>query len=524
MSEAAPVGPPRSEFPLILPDDEHNRALVSHVHPHNWQNPRVSGRYNLVVLGAGTAGLVCAVGAAGLGARVALVERHLLGGDCLNYGCVPSKALIRCARAAHAVRHAEVFGVRVGGPVEVDFAAIMERMRRLRARISHHDSAERLQSLGVDLFLGEARFTSPDTVAVGGQTLPFARAVIATGARAAPLELPGLEAGASLTNETVFTLTRLPPRLAVIGAGPIGCELGQVFARLGSTVHLINRSDRLLGKEEPLVSEVLRRQFEREGIILHLGVLPLRVEPTERGTKLVLGTENEQHAVIVDAILLAVGRLPNVEGLGLPEAEVQYDHLGVRVDDFLRTSNRRIYAAGDICSSYKFTHAADAMARLVLRNALFHGRSRASNLIIPRCTYTDPEIAHVGLTAEEARQQGLEVRTFQVPLTEIDRAILEDDTEGFALIHVHKRKDRILGATLVAAHAGEMIGEIVLAMGARLGLATLSGTIHPYPTEAEAVKRIGDAYQKTRLTPWIAWCFRKFLRWQRGERPWNPFW
>jgi pyruvate/2-oxoglutarate dehydrogenase complex dihydrolipoamide dehydrogenase (E3) component len=508
MSEVARTGPPQ-----VLPPDEHNRELVSQVHPPGWRNPTPSGRYNLVVIGAGTAGLVSAAGAAGLGAKVALIERHLLGGDCLNYGCVPSKALLRCARAAAEVRRAGEFGVRVGGPVEVDFAAVMERMRRLRAGIGHHDSAERFRGLGVDVFLGEARFTSPETVTVGGQTLRFARAVIATGARAASLDLPGLGRGDYLTNETVFSLTELPRRLAVIGAGPIGCEQGQAFRRFGSEVHLINRSDRLLGKEEPPAVAVVRRQLEREGIVLHLGARPVRVERHGAETLLILDKGGQQGTVAADAILLAVGRQPNVEGLGLEQAGVEYDRSGVKVDDYLRTSNRRIYAAGDICSRFKFTHAADAMARIVLRNALFFGRSRASDLVIPWCTYTDPEVAHVGLTAEEAGKQGVTVRTFRLSLAEVDRAVLDGDTEGFALVHVCAR--RVVGATVVAAHAGEMIGEVVLAMTKRLGLAALSATIHPYPTEAEVFRKLADAQQKTRLTPWLAWLFRTVLGWRR---------
>lgn len=499
----------------VIPNDVHNQELVSQVYPPAWRNPQPTGRYNLVVIGAGTAGLVCAAGAAGLGAKVALIERHLLGGDCLNYGCVPSKALLRCARAAHEVRRAGEFGVRVVGPVEVDFAAVMQRMRRLRAGISHHDSAERFRKLGVDVFLGDAHFTGPDTVSVGGQTLRFARAVIATGARAATLDLPGLSKGDYLTNETVFSLTALPARLAVIGTGPIGCELGQAFRRFGSEVHLINRSDRLLGNEEPLAGAVLRQQMERDGIVLHLGARLLHAERTAEGMLLTIESRGQQITVAVDNVLLAVGRQPNVEGLGLEEAGVKFDRNGVQVDDYLRTTNRRIYAAGDICSKFKFTHAADAMARIVLRNALFFGRSRASNLVIPRCTYTDPEVAHVGLTAEVAGKQGIKVQSFKVPLAEVDRAVLEGDTQGFAMIHVQKGSDRIVGATLVAAHAGEMIGQVVLAMTKRLGLSAFSGTVHPYPTEAEAVKRLGDAYQKTRLTPWVAWLFKMLLAWRR---------
>jgi pyruvate/2-oxoglutarate dehydrogenase complex dihydrolipoamide dehydrogenase (E3) component len=499
--------------------DESDRELVANTFPEGWQNPRPEGRYNLVVIGAGTAGLVSAAGAAGLGARVALVEKHRLGGDCLNYGCVPSKALLRCARAAADARRAAEFGVRVPGPVEVDFPAVMRRMRRLRADLSRHDSAERFRRLGVDVFLGEARFTGPATIEVGGQTLRFARAAIATGARAAHPDLPGLKEMGFLTNETVFDLIELPRRLVVLGAGPIGCELAQAFRRFGSEVHLVNRSPGLLAKEEPEAVAVVRRQLERDGVQLHLGVLLLGAEVGREpnGTqKYFLFEEGGRPVRLpVDAILVGVGRQPNVEGLGLEAAGVEYDRSGVKVNDFLQTTNPRIYAAGDICSSYKFTHAADAMARIVLRNALFFGRERMSRLVIPWCTYTDPELAHVGLTAEQARQRGLEITTLHVPLSEVDRAVLDGEAEGFATAHVRKGTDRLVGATVVAAHAGDLIGEVSLAMTRGLDLSALGDTIHPYPTQAEVLKKLGDAYRKTRLTPTVAKWFRWFLSWRR---------
>jgi pyruvate/2-oxoglutarate dehydrogenase complex dihydrolipoamide dehydrogenase (E3) component len=515
-----PSPEPRAGVPEAGAADGDDRVLVANVHPADWANPEPSGRYNLVVIGAGTAGLVCAAGAAGLGAKVALVEKHRLGGDCLNYGCVPSKALLRCARTVAEVRRAGEFGVRVSGPVEVDFPAVMGRMRRLRAGLSHHDSAGRFRGLGVAVFLGAARFTGPDTVAVNGRTLRFARAVIASGARAAPLNLPGMDRLGCLTNETVFDLTELPRRLAVIGAGPIGCELGQAFRRFGSEVHLFNRSDRLLGKEEPEAVAALRQQLDRDGVRLHLGATPVGGEQVD-GQKFLLFSGagpaggGSPGRLPVDAVLVAVGRRPNVEGLGLEQAGVAYDQAGIQVNDFLQTTNRRVYAAGDVCSAYKFTHAADAMARIVLRNALFFGRARVSALVIPWCTYTDPEVAHVGLTRQEAEGRGLAVQTFRVSLAEVDRAVLDGDTDGFAVAHVRRGGDRIVGATLVARHAGEMIGELALAMTRGLGLSALSETIHCYPTQAEVLKHLGDAYQKSRLTPRTAGLLRTLLRWRR---------
>ncbi|HWG46542.1 MAG TPA: FAD-dependent oxidoreductase, partial [Gemmataceae bacterium] len=298
-------------------------------------------------------------------------------------------------------------------------------------------------------------------------------------------------------------------------AGPIGCELSQAFRRFGSEVHLINRSPGLLGKEEPEAVAVIRQQFEREEIHLHLGAKVRGGEPSH----LIIEEAGNTVRLEADAVLIAVGRRANVEGLGLEQAGVEYDAHGVRVNDFLRTSNRRIYAAGDVCSPYKFTHVADALARIALRNAFYSfgifGRARASDLVIPWCTYTDPEVAHVGLTAAQAHERGMAIRTFRVPLAEVDRAVLDGETNGFALIHVRKSSDRIVGATIVAAHAGEMIGAVVLAMTRKLGLSALAQTIFAYPTQAEAIKRLGDAYQKARLTPWTAAFLRAILRGRR---------
>lgn len=499
----------------ITPNDTHNQALVRYTHPSEWQNPIPSGRYNLVVIGAGTAGLVSAAGAAGLGAKVALIERHLLGGDCLNYGCVPSKALIRAARSAAEVSRAADFGVQVPAGSRVDFPAVMERMRRLRADLSRHDSAERFSKLGVEVYLGEARFIGPTTIEVAGQRLEFAKAVIATGARAADPAIPGLAEVGYLTNETVFSLTELPPRLLVLGAGPIGCELAQTFRRFGSEVHLIQRGPKIMPREDPDAAAIIQQRFEREGIRLHLGVKVIRAEKSAKGKRLVGESEGREWSREGDAILVGVGRKANVEGLNLEAAGVAYDANSVHVDDHLRTTNRRIFAAGDICSTYKFTHAADAMARIALQNALFFGRKRMSRLVIPWCTYTDPEVARVGLTEADAHGRGISVDTFTVRLDEVDRAVLDGETEGFARIHVRRGTDRIVGATVVSAHAGEMMGEITLAMTRDIGLGAIAANIHSYPTQAEAIKKLGDLYQRSRLTPRVASILRTILKWRR---------
>jgi pyruvate/2-oxoglutarate dehydrogenase complex dihydrolipoamide dehydrogenase (E3) component len=507
------------DLPQAQPLDEHNRRLIEHVGAPDWVNPEPAARYNLVVVGGGTAGLVAAAIAAGMGGKVALIERDLLGGDCLNVGCVPSKALIRAARAAADVRRAGAFGVRVTGEVEVDFGAVMERMRRLRADIGPHDSAARFRELGVDVFLGEGRFTGPDTVEVGGRTLHFARACIATGARASAPPIPGLAEAGYLTNETVFSLTSLPKRLAVIGAGPIGCELAQAFARFGAAVSVVEMAPQVLVREDPDAAAIVQAALVRDGIELVLGAKLLEVKrPRGNGEArvLVLETKDGRRELEVDQVLVGVGRAPNVEGLGLEQAGVEFDvRAGVAVDDHLRTSSPKIFAAGDVCSPYKFTHTADAMAGIVIRNALFFGRARVSALTIPWCTYTDPEIAHVGLFEHDAAERGIELETYTVEMAEVDRAILDGETEGFLKVHCRRGTDRILGATWVGSHAGERISELTLAMVSGAGLKGIAGTIHPYPTQAEAARKAANLHLKTRLTPRTRGWLERILAWRR---------
>ncbi|MFQ5829691.1 MAG: mercuric reductase [Candidatus Methylomirabilia bacterium] len=501
--------------PEVRPQDEYNRTLLANVHPPDWVNPQPASRYNLVVIGAGTAGLVTAAGAAGLGAKVALIERELMGGDCLNVGCVPSKALLRAARAYADVRDAEHYGVQIPAGVTVNFPAVMERMRRLRAQISLHDSVARFRSLGVDVFLGEGRFAGSDTIQVDGKALRFQKAVIATGARAAAPPIPGLADAGHLTNETVFSLTELPRRLAVIGAGPIGCEMSQAFRRFGSEVFLLEAECQILTREDRDAAEIVERAFRRDGVNLVCGCTIRKVE--RQGAEKVLQFDGNGACkdVAVDEILVGVGRAPNVQGLNLEAAGVAYEERkGVQVNDYLQTTNPRIYSAGDICFPYKFTHTADAMARIVIQNALFLGRARTSALTIPWCTYTDPEIAHVGLYERQAEERGMHVQTFVQHFEDVDRAVLEGETEGMVKVHVKAGTDRILGATLVARHAGEMISELTLAIVGGVGLKAVGQTIHPYPTQAEAIKKVADAYNRSRLTPFV----RKVLGWWLGWR------
>lgn len=487
----------------LEPRDQFNQELEANVHPPDWENPTADRPYHLVVIGAGTAGLVTAVGAAGLGARVALVERDLMGGDCLNVGCVPSKGIIRASRVAAEVRNAAGYGVRVSGEPDIDFAAVMERMRRLRARISRNDAAARFRELGVDVYFGPAQFVDSHTVEVAGESLKFKRAVIATGARAAAPPIPGLDQVDYLTNESVFSLTTRPERLGIIGAGPIGCEMAQTFARLGAKVFLVEAEHGILGKEDRQAAEIVQAAIERDGVQLLCCGRELSVR-NDSGIRLTVESHGAKYDEPVDQLLVAVGRAPNVEDLNLDAVGVEHGKHGVTVNDHLQTTNPRIYAAGDICTKYKFTHAADFMARIVIQNALFAlgplGRKKFSDLTIPWATYTSPEIAHIGMYEHDAAEQGIEIDTYTQQLSDVDRAILDGQDEGFVKIHTKKGTGQILGATIVAEHAGDYISEISVAMKAGVGLGTIANAIHPYPTQAEAIRKIGDQYNRTRLT------------------------
>jgi pyruvate/2-oxoglutarate dehydrogenase complex dihydrolipoamide dehydrogenase (E3) component len=501
---------------ILNPWDTYNQMLAAHVHPADWKNPKPASRYNMVVIGAGTAGLVCAAGAAGLGAKVALIERHLLGGDCLNVGCVPSKALISASRAAAAVRDAREFGVEVPDGVKVDFGKAMERLRRLRATIAPNDSVKRFTHLGIDVFIGEGRFLDSSTVKVGGERLSFKKAVIATGARASAPPISGLDEVAYLTNETLFSLTELPKRLAVIGAGPIGCEMAQAFARFGSEVFLLETVHGILPREDSDASALVLESMVKDGVKLLCCGKELKLSSADDGrVRLVVESHGKGYDLVVDRILVAVGRSPNVENLGLEEAGVIYTKKSVQVNDQLQTTVSNIYAAGDICSPYQFTHAADFMARIVIRNALFFGRAKVSALTIPWCTYTEPEIAHVGIYGKQAQEQGIEIDTFTRELHDVDRSILEGRTNGLVRVHVRKGTDRIIGATIVASNAGDMISEMTLAMTNGLGLKHIAATIHPYPTQAEAIRQVADTYNRTRLTPMVKSLFSRWMAWQR---------
>ena len=478
-----------------------DQRLIDQVCPEGWRNPDPAPLYDLVVIGGGTAGLVSAAGAAGLGARVAIIERHRLGGDCLNTGCVPSKSLLRAARAVHDARTAAAAGVTLSA--RVDFGAVMESVRSRRAELAHHDSAERLAALGAHVFFGDGSFAGPSTVTVGGRALKFRRAVIATGGRPVVPPIAGLQDLPFLTSESVFELREQPRSLLVLGGGPIGCELAQAFALLGTEVTLVETRPRLLPEEDADAAAIVARRLEEDGVHVLTGATVQRFTPASTS----FTAEVDGRGVVVAAVLIATGRVPNIERLNLVAAGVTATGRGVAVDDWLRTSNRRVYAAGDVCSPYQFTHAADAMARIVIQNALFFGRRRASALVIPWATYTFPEVAHVGPPVEQLPTAGTEQVT--IPLAEVDRAVIDAATPGF--LKVHHNRGRILAATLVAPHAGELIGQIASLMRRGGSLADFSSEIYPYPTMADALRKAGDAYRRTRLTPGVRSALRRYF-------------
>jgi pyruvate/2-oxoglutarate dehydrogenase complex dihydrolipoamide dehydrogenase (E3) component len=408
--------------------------------------------------------------------------------------------------------------------VKYDFGAVMARMRKLRARISHNDSAHRYTKLGVDVYVGSGRFLGAETIQVegpaGDRILTFARAAVCTGARAAVPSTPGLQEAGYLTNETVFSLTELPQRIGVIGAGPIGCELAQSFARFGSQVYLIEAMHGIMPNEDRDAADIVEQQMLRDGVKLLCCGKDLKVHKTDDGKRLTVDSHGQQYDVTVDEILVGVGRTPNVEKVGLETAGVDYDKDGIKVNAMLQTSNPNIYAAGDVCSRYKFTHAADAMAQIVIQNALFphpfgFGYASVESLNMPWCTFTEPEVAHVGMYEKDAKEKGLEVETYTYKLDEVDRAILDGEEEGFARVHIQKGTDKILGATIVAAHAGDMISELSVAMKAGAGAKTIAGTIHPYPTQAEVNKKVVNLWRKAHFTPRTKDLLMKLFAWMR---------
>lgn len=465
------------------------------VFPEDYVNPVPARRYHLCVVGAGPAGLVTAIAAAGLGAKVALIERQAMGGDCLNVGCVPSKALLE-------------FTARQGG--QTSFQAAFAWMRSVRAGIAEHDSVERYNAAGVDVFLGSAEFTDERHLRVADTRIAARRFVVATGARAALPPIPGLAGARALTNESIFDLQRQPETLAVIGAGPIGCELATVFARLGTAVDLIETAPRIMPTEHQQASEAVAHSLRDAGVRIHVGA---RITGLARNRKTV-DIELEHGAVSADELLVAAGRRANTDELNLDAAGVQLTERGlIAVDGRLRTTNRRIFAAGDVCTALQFTHHADAHARIVVQNALFFASASTRGLIVPHCTYTQPEVAQVGPLAHELRERGTGFDTWHIEFGELDRGRTQGDATGFAEVLTDRRRGRILGATVVGADAGEQIATLCLAMNQGVSLGKLSATVLPYPTRAEFVRRLADQYNRTRLTPTVSRIMRQWFQW-----------
>ena len=474
--------------------------------------------YNLLVMGAGSAGLVSAYMAAAVKAKVALVEKHRMGGDCLNTGCVPSKAIIQSAKIIHQARRAKEFGVDAGA-VKVDFARVMERVRGVIQKVAPHDSVERYTSLGVDCIQGEARLVSPFSVEVDGRTITAKTLVIAAGASPFVPPLPGLEKSGYLTSDTVWGLKELPERFFVLGGGPVGCELAQAFARLGSKVTLVQRGPRLLPKEDEDVSLLIREKFEAENIRVLTEHEALEVQICNGRKALVCRRHDRTLEMAFDEILVALGRAANTRGYGLKKLGIAIRKNGtIETDDYLRTRYPNIYCAGDVTGPYQFTHAASHQAWYAAINALFSPFKsfRADYRVIPRTTFTDPEVAQVGLNLAEAKKKGVEVESTQYDLADLDRAITDSQDRGFIRVLTKPGSDRIYGATIVSAHAGEMLQELVLAMKSGMGLNKILGTIHAYPTFGEAVRAVAGQWKKAHAPDRALAFLRRFHAWRRG--------
>ena len=493
-----------------MTDEPCDRALLDNVRPAARSNPRPANPYDLAVIGGGPAGILTARAAAAAGAKVALIERNLLGGVCLNVGCISSKALIRAARLYAEMSNADDYGAQAPGEIQVDFPRVMERMRCVRAHLSRRASADALSSAGIDVFWGNAAFAARNAIAVNGEKLLFRYACVASGARPFVPDIPGLSEAGYLTNENIFDLTRRPQRLLVLGGGPLGCELAQAFCRLGSQVTIVQDEPLFLSQEERDAAQILSDALARDGIEIHLNTETTGVKVAGDEKVITLLADDRVTTVNADQILIGAGRVPNVEDMNLEEAGVAYDTTnGVHINDFLQTTNPRIYAAGDSCMEHKFAHIEGASARIVVQNALFRRRRRLSAVAIPWCTFTDPEIAHVGMYVTEARAKNIPVKTFTVPMHDVDRAVIDGEEEGFVKIHVKEGTDTILGATVVASHAGEMINDISLAMESGMGLDRLTSVSHPYPTQAAAIRMAAEACAARRPAP----RYRRWFRW-----------
>ncbi len=460
--------------------------------PTDYVNPQPQPNYHLVVVGAGPAGLIAAIVAAGLGAKVALIERHTMGGDCLNVGCVPSKCLLEYSKTHPG-----------------DFDGAFSWLREVRAGIAPHDSVDRYSKLGVDVFLGAAGMLDGQTVEVEGARLHARRFAICTGAAASVPPITGLREADPLTNETVFDLHSQPESIAILGAGVIGCELSQAFVRLGVSVHLFELADRVLPLQSERASAAVESALAAAGVNLYLGRGVSQVERASAGCVI----HNGNVSISAERVLVALGRRPNTADLNLAVADVAVDAQGfIKVDNKLRSSNPHIFAAGDCASRLQFTHHADAQARALVQNALFAPSARVDGLVVPQCTYTSPEVASVGPGEAQLREQGIAFDTYEVAFGDLDRGKTENDTTGYAEVFTAAGSDKILGASIVGRDAGEQIGMVCLLMSNNLGLSAAGKTMLPYPTRSEFIKRLADAYNKTRFTPLAQKVARRWLK------------
>lgn len=482
---------------------------------HQWRRPRRFDR-NLVVIGAGSAGLVSAYVAAATRAKVTLIEADRMGGDCLNTGCVPSKALIHAARIAYEARAGAAVGVHLGES-RIDFRAVMQRVHHAIARVAPHDSAERYRELGVDVRRGHATIRSPWLVEVGSEQITTRAIIVASGAEPIVPNWPGLEPDEYLTSETLWTLRDLPPRLLVVGGGPIGCELAQAFARLGSRVTLIQRGSHLLNREDPVVGEFVRARLAADGVEARTGIHPKRIERSAEGRLLVAEEGGSELRLPYDKMLIALGRKPRTSGFGLEALGIAAAPT-IETDEYLATLHPNIYACGDVAGPYQFTHAAAHQAWYATVNALFGGlrRFRADYSVMPAVTFVDPEVARVGHNETSARSAGIAYELTEYDLADLDRAIAEDRAHGFVRVLTPPGSDRILGATIVGHRAGEMLAEFTLAMREGLGLGRVLRTVHPYPTWSEAGKYAAGVWRRKHAPDRLLRMVERYHAWRRG--------
>jgi dihydrolipoamide dehydrogenase len=475
--------------------------------------------YNLVVIGAGSAGLVTAYIASAVKAGVALVEKDKMGGDCLNTGCVPSKALLRSAKMLSYAKRAKDFGFE-HTHVDFQFKTVMERVEKIIRKIEPHDSVARYTQLGVDCISGEAQILSPYEIKVNGKIITSRSIVVATGARPRVPAIPGLDQVPHFTSDTVWSLRDLPQRLVVLGGGPIGCELSQAFARLGAKVSLVGRAPRIMGREDKDVADFIQETFTREGIQVLTGhsVKEIRVDNDEKKLICTRNSDGQEVAVPFDALLLAVGRVANTKGFGLEELGVALNPNGtIKTNGWLQTTIPNIYAAGDVAGPYQFTHVASHQAWYASVNALFGAFKKftADYRVIPWCTFTDPEVARVGMNETECLAAGIAYEVTRYGIDDLDRAIADSEARGFVKVLTVPKKDKILGATIVGAHAGDLIHEFILAMKYNIGLNKILGTIHIYPTLAEAGRFTAGAWKRARVPKTALKIVERFLTWQR---------